>query len=178
METQAVIEFRHYMHDDLPALRQTLIDVHADAYAESMDNPFRQRFPWFVDHWGGNPGFACVMAYDADEPAGFSYGAPASPGKEWWRDHWSEGPVDGATGTFHLSELMIRPVWRKRGLSLPLHDTLLARRPEAFASLTVDVTHPRVRKLYESWGYFQVGENQPFADSPVYAVMVKDLRPS
>ncbi|MER5210273.1 ROK family protein [Streptomyces sp. NPDC002838] len=27
---------------------------------------------------------------------------------------------------------------------------------------------------YESWGYTQVGEQQPFADSPVYAVMVKD----
>nr|WP_313897005.1 acetyltransferase [Streptomyces sp. GC420] len=42
--------------------------------------------------------------------------------------------------------------------------------------LLVDVTHPKVQALYEAWGYAGVGEQQPFADSPVYAVMVKDLR--
>ncbi|CAM5655323.1 hypothetical protein ADL28_02500 [Streptomyces violaceusniger] len=25
----------------------------ADAYADAMDDEFNQRFPWFVDHWGG-----------------------------------------------------------------------------------------------------------------------------
>jgi hypothetical protein len=29
--------------------------------------------------------------------------------------------------------------------------------------------------LYEEWGYVKVGEDQPFADSPVYAVTVKEL---
>lgn len=37
-------------------------------------------------------------------------------------------------------------------------------------------THPKVQGLYESWGYAKAGEQQPFADSPVYAVMVKPLR--
>jgi hypothetical protein len=40
--------------------------------------------------------------------------------------------------------------------------------------LLVDVTHPK--ELYESWDYSKVGQQQPFADSPGYAVMVKDLR--
>ena len=44
------------------------------------------------------------------------------------------------------------------------------------ARLLVDITHPKVQALYETWGYARVGEQQPFADSPVYAVMVKDLR--
>jgi len=28
---------------------------------------------------------------------------------------------------------------------------------------------------YESWGYRKVGESRPFADSPLYALMVADL---
>ncbi|GAA3804014.1 hypothetical protein GCM10022403_042460 [Streptomyces coacervatus] len=31
----------------------SLIDVHADAYADQMDDPIHQRFAWFVDHWTG-----------------------------------------------------------------------------------------------------------------------------
>ncbi|MPY54007.1 acetyltransferase [Streptomyces acidicola] len=30
--------------------------------------------------------------------------------------------------------------------------------------------------MYESWGYAKVGERQPFADSPLSAVMAKALR--
>ncbi|MEV5877941.1 hypothetical protein AB0L75_27705 [Streptomyces sp. NPDC052101] len=35
MTTHAV-ELRHYGHDDLPGIRQTLLDVHAEAYADDM----------------------------------------------------------------------------------------------------------------------------------------------
>lgn len=52
----------------------------------------------------------------------------------------------------------------------------MKERAEDLAVLLVDVTHPKVQTLYESWKYAKVGEQQPFADSPVYAVMVKDLR--
>jgi hypothetical protein len=43
------------------------------------------------------------------------------------------------------------------------------------AVLLVDITHPKVQALYESWGYGKIGEDQPFPDSPVYAVMLADL---
>ncbi len=43
--------------------------------------------------------------------------------------------------------------------------------------LLVGVTHPKVQALYETWVYEKAGEQQPFADSTVYAVMVKKLRP-
>lgn len=168
-----MIEIRHFGSDDLPAIRQILIDIHADAYSDAMDDPFNQRFPWFVDRWGQRPGFACAVAYDGSEPTGFCYGAPAAQGREWWREHWS--PVEGGDSTFAVSELMIRKNWRKIGLSGRLHDELLATRSEALAVLLVDLTHPKVQKLYESWSYVKVGTQQPFADAPVFAVMVKKL---
>ena len=67
-------------------IRQTLIGVHAELHADRMaDDDFRQKFPWFVDHWGGNPGFSCVIAYDGADVVGFAYGAPGAGGREWWR---------------------------------------------------------------------------------------------
>ncbi|GHJ35759.1 hypothetical protein Sm713_13680 [Streptomyces sp. TS71-3] len=69
----------HYAREDLSTIRQTLLDVHAEVHAPDMTE-FRSRFPWFVGHWGNNPGFSCTIAYDGDEPAGFAYGAPAAPG--------------------------------------------------------------------------------------------------
>ncbi|MEV7297701.1 acetyltransferase [Streptomyces microflavus] len=59
--------------------------------------------------------------------------------------------------------------------SKQLHEALLADRVEAFAVLLVDPGHPRVVELYGSWGYRRVGSRRPFADSPNYAVMVRDL---
>lgn len=168
-------DLRHFKHGSLPkGFRQLLLDVHADAYADAMDD-FHQRFGWFVDHWSSAEGFTCVVAYDGAEPTGFAYGAPATPGREWWRSTSYE-PANGRTSTYSVSELMVRPRWRKQGISEELHEALLSERREDLAVLLVDPTHPKVQALYESWGYSKVGERQPFADSPVYAVMVKDLR--
>lgn len=172
MDLVDVTELRRYTTEDLPSIRQMLIDVHADAFADQMDDEFHRRFPWFVDQWGGRKDFACVVGYDEDEPFGYAYGAPATEGREWWRP-FIPAPADPST--FSLSELMVRPRWRKQGLSEVLHRALLDGRPEAMVALSVDTTHPRVQKMYESWGYRKVGESRPFADSPLYALMVADL---
>lgn len=168
-------ELRAYGHADLPAIRRTLLDVHAEAYADQMDDPFHQRFAWFVDHWGRNPGFACVIGWEGDEPVGFAYGAPGVAGREWWRGHLAEPPADPST--FSVSELMVRPAWRRTGTAERLHAALLEPRPEALAVLLVDTTHDRVQALYESWEYAKLGEQQPFPDSPRFAVMLRHLVP-
>lgn len=165
-------ELRRCTRDDVPAIRQLLIDVHADAFADQMDNEFHRRFPWFVDQWGSREGFVCVIGFDGTEPIGYAYGAPAIQGREWWRE-FIPAPEDPST--FHLSELMVRPKWRKQGNSELLHRALLDNRPEALAALSVDTEHPHVQALYESWGYRKAGDSRPFADSPLYAVMVAEL---
>ena len=174
MTTAPAIDLRRYGHNDLPDIRQTLLDVHADAYFERRHEEFVQRFPWFVDHWGGREGFACVVAYEGGEPIGFTYGAPGEPGREWWREYLTEEPADPST--FSVSELMLRPAWRKQGLGERLHTALLTGRPEALAVLTVDTKRPRLKAMYEGWGYRKIGERQPFPDSPLYAVMLLDRK--
>ncbi|WP_431984121.1 N-acetyltransferase family protein [Streptomyces qinglanensis] len=172
--TTATIELRHYGHSDLSQIRDTLLEVHDDAYAAEMEDEFTQQFPWFVDHWGGNEGFACVIAYDQGEPVGFAYGAPAVPGREWWREHLTNPPAD--TSTFSFSELMVRPRWRKTGIAEQLHTALMDNRSEALAVLLVDPDHPKVTALYETWGYRDIGERQPFPDAPNFTVMIRDLK--
>ncbi|MFD0399582.1 GNAT family N-acetyltransferase [Kitasatospora sp. NPDC059811] len=168
------IALRRYEAGSIPADHtQLLIDVHADAYREQADDPFVQRFPWFAKHWTSRPGYSCVMAYDADEPVGYSYGAPLEDGREWWRPHM---PPPADTSTFAVSEVMVRPDWRKLGIAEQTHNALLSERAEALAVLYVDVTHPRVLALYERWAYKKVGEHRPFEDAPLYAVMVRVLR--
>jgi GNAT superfamily N-acetyltransferase len=169
------MELRHFTHDDLDdELRQVLLGVHADAYSSAMDDPFNhtERFASFVKVWGDRQGWTCVVACDDGEPVGFAYGAPATEGREWWREHWTP---DGDTSTYAVSELMVRPRWRKTGVAERLHTALLQDRREALAVLLVDTTHSKVQHLYEMWGYQPVGTRQPFADSPLYAVMVKPL---
>ena len=83
-------------------------DVHADAYADEMHDDFHQRFPWFVDHWTAADGFTCIIAYDDAEPVGFAYGAPLTPGREWWRD--TRYKPTGDASTYAVSELMVRPL--------------------------------------------------------------------
>ncbi|BDH10526.1 GNAT family N-acetyltransferase [Streptomyces hygroscopicus] len=168
-----MIDLRLYGHEDLDEIRQLLLDVHADIPEYSPDDPFVQRFPWFVDHWGKRPGFACVIAYDGKDPVGFAYGSPLNEGTEWWRDYITPPPEQSRT--FAVSELMVRPGWRKTGLADELHQALMANRPENLAVLLVDSTHPKVQALYESWGYEKVGDHQPFADSPLFATMVRCL---
>ncbi|MFE9610380.1 GNAT family N-acetyltransferase [Streptomyces sp. NPDC006012] len=146
----AATDLRLYGHADLPDIRQTLLHVHADAYADRIHEEFVQRFPWFVDHWGGRAGFACVIAYEGGEPVGFTYGSPAEPGREWWREYLDPAPADAST--FAVSELMVRPKWRKRGLGERLHTALFDGRGEAMAVLTVDTKRPRLQAMYEGWG--------------------------
>ncbi|WP_405539680.1 GNAT family N-acetyltransferase [Streptomyces sp. NBC_00075] len=169
----ADLDVRHFTHDDLPQIRQTIIDLHAAAAGPDRDDDFKKKFPWFVDHWGGNPGFACVIAYDGDEAVGFAYGAPAVPGREWWREYVDQAPEKDLT--FSYSELAVHPKKRKQGVADLLSRTLLEDRDEDLAVLLVDVMHPRVQALYEDWGFRKVGERQPFPDSPVYAVMLAEL---
>ncbi|AMW13301.1 acetyltransferase [Streptomyces qaidamensis] len=171
----AELVVRRFTHKDLPQIRQALIDIHRDAYVDAMDDEFNQRFPWFVDHWGKNPDFDCVIAYDGDEAVAFAYGAPSTPYREWWREYLKPAPDLGKDRTFSYSELAVRTKYRKMGVSELVSRALLDERDEDLVVLLVDTEHPRVQAKYESWGFRKVGERQPFPDSPLYAVMLAEL---
>ncbi|CAM5672257.1 hypothetical protein SALBM311S_06075 [Streptomyces alboniger] len=53
---------------------------------------------------------------------------------------------------------------------------LLASRGEERVTLLVNpkAGGGKVQAVYERWGYGKIGEQQPFADSPVFAAMMRD----
>lgn len=71
---------------------------------------------------------------------------------------------------------MARAPWRKTGIAKRIHEEPVSGRMEERVARGVERAHPRVRALYESWGYRQLGVVQPFANSPQYDGMVRCLR--
>ncbi|GLF94411.1 GNAT family N-acetyltransferase [Streptomyces yaizuensis] len=172
------MDLKRYGKVDVPNIRTMLLDIH-DAVYEGMPGTFdsRERFAQFVDSWSGRDEWVCVIGFEQGEPVGYAYGAPFGRGG-WWRGSdrpQSLGPEERA---FALSELMVLPRWRKTGASVKLHEGLMSGRDEEAVTLFVDLAHPKVLALYESWGYAKIGESKPYDDSPIFGVMLKRLKPS
>lgn len=166
--------------DDLEHIRQVLLDVYVEVYADRLTGPFfsAERFIDRLNSQITAPRWEAVIGYHDDQPIGYAYGASLRPNTTLWQNMDpvpSESFIAESAGrTFFMFELMLRTPWRKRGLSKHLHDALLAGRSETRTALTVEHDHPRVRALYESWGYTNMGADRPMADAPLYDVMVLD----
>lgn len=183
MTTHTELQLRQYGHTDAHAIREVLLDVHDEVY-EGSDDPLagRDAFAGFVDHWSAHQAFACVIAYDKEQPVGYAYGAPLSPSTTWWAKVTPPLPdafvAETGDRTFALSELMVRAPWRGTGAARRIHDALLSPRREQRATLLVHKDHEKVRALYGSWGYEMVGESVPFEGAPQLCALVLPLKGS
>ncbi|MEV3896507.1 GNAT family N-acetyltransferase [Streptomyces anulatus] len=177
------IAIRHYTGAQAPSIRQVLLDVYAEVYAEpARTDPFASldRFAEGLDGWSARPGWSCVIGYDGDQPVGYAYGAPLPEGARWWGGLLTDVPagVTAETGirTYALSELMVRTSWRKTGTARRLHSALLSPCREERATLLVDQNHPKVHALYESWGWQTLGDIRPrLPDAPLFHAMLLPL---
>ncbi|WP_331759982.1 N-acetyltransferase (plasmid) [Streptomyces sp. NBC_01525] len=162
-------------------VRALLLGLYREIYVDE-DTGFHDadRFADRADAYARHPGWAAVIGRGGDgEATGYAFGAPLPPGSRWWRS--ARRPLPAAyteeTGgrTFAVFELMVRRPWRGTGEAARIHESLLKDRPEERATLLVDAAHDAVRRRYEEWGYLRIGDQQPFEDSPVYSMMVRDL---
>jgi GNAT superfamily N-acetyltransferase len=173
------MDLRHHDLSDFEQVRPILSAIYGQVYP--ADSPFRtvERFEERLAGHASGDDWHAVIAYDEGEPVGFVYAAPLRTETRWWSSMITplpEGYTDeDGRRTLALFELMLLGSHRGQGLSQQLHEELLAARPEQRVTLLVDPTHESVVKLYQDWGYTRVGDQQPFADSPVFAVMVRDL---
>lgn len=177
-----VLAVSYHERDHLDQIRQTLLDVYAEIYArEIRTDPFfsLERFEERLHGHSSVTGWGCVLGEVDGQVVGYAYGYPLQRGSSWWRS--LRTPVDEAltqeTGdrTFGLCEIMVREPWRKTGIARTIHDELTSQRHEQRAALLVERAHPRVRALYERWGYSWFGEVLPFPDAPLYDAMVLPL---
>ncbi|MFF6789543.1 GNAT family N-acetyltransferase [Streptomyces filamentosus] len=168
------MDLKRYTHADARNVRSLLLDIHDEVYADEPD-PFysRERFSYYVDLWSGREDWLCLSGWEDGGPVGYAYGSRFKPGG-WWKG--SDRPRDVRGRIFALSELMVVPQWQGTGRAQYIHDALIQSVDVDFVTLLVDSTHPKVQALYEKWGYEKRDEAQTADDSPLYAVMVRDLR--
>lgn len=177
------IACRRYLVHDLERIRRVLLEVYAEVYADRLNDPFFSEAQ-FIDRLNSQitaPGWEAVVGYSGNQPVGYAYGASLRPNTTLWQNMDPVPPAafieESAGRTFFMFELMLRVPWRKQGLSRLLHDALLAERAETRAALTVEHDHHRVRALYESWGYINLGTDRPTPTAPLYDVMVLNHLP-
>ncbi|MFE4054998.1 GNAT family N-acetyltransferase [Streptomyces sp. NPDC059096] len=176
------VTLRRYNRDEFDILRPTLSELYAEVYADRLSDPFfsMERFQERLEGHISRPGWEAVVGYDGSEPIGYAYGSPLPERTRWWAGMLTPLPEEetdetGGRRTLALFELMVRAPWRKTGSAQRIHEELLAGRSEERVTLLVEPTHPKVQKLYENWGYENVGDQRPFPDAPVYATMLRRL---
>lgn len=178
------IEIRHVR--DVEHVRQTIIGIHVEVRQQDfgLTGPFysAERFGERLTSHSGAPGWEAIIGFEAGEPVGFAYAVPLGPNTRWWSAMTSplpEGYTD-ETGarTLALNEIVVRKAWRGTGVARRLHEELLAGRQEERVTLLVNpkAGDGKVQAVYEAWGYEQIGEQQPFPDSPRFAAMMRPLR--
>jgi GNAT superfamily N-acetyltransferase len=163
---------------DLDSIRPTLIDLYLELYAADRNSGFftRERFSErLADHAG--PGWEAVVGYDQGHAFGYAYGCPLPQDTVWWEGA-EPTPPDDVTAedgrrTFALLQLMVGTRWRGSGIARQLHDELLRKRSEERVTLLVECDHPKVRGLYEQWGYQSVAQSHPYPDGPLYDIMLR-----
>jgi GNAT superfamily N-acetyltransferase len=161
--------------------RDELLAVYAEVYADKLNNPFfsPQRYWERLEAYASRDGYSLVLGRLGGELIGYAMGFTLPAGSSWWQGlHTEADPallVEDGRRTFALTYMMVRAPWRRRGYARALHDALLKNRAEKRAALLVLPDNIPARTAYRAWGWYQIGDLQPFPDAPVYEAMVLDL---
>ncbi|MER7166184.1 GNAT family N-acetyltransferase [Micromonospora sp. NPDC000207] len=125
-------------------------------------------------------GWDLVTATVDGELVGYIYGFPLPAGTGWWTGIHEPVPVgftdEDGKRTFAISELMVAPDRRRRGIAKTLHDELLRGRREERATLLADPDNAPAQAAYRSWGWRTVTSLRPGWDhAPTFDVLMIPL---
>jgi GNAT superfamily N-acetyltransferase len=127
-----------------------------------------------------DPTFGLTIALRDDQLIGFAYGfTVAADTRRWSRligDVDPEITREWTGRTFLLFDYAVLAGERGRGVGKALHDLLLSSRSEERATLTVQPTALDTKRLYERWGWRQIGQldGGPTAAAPVFDCYLRD----
>ncbi|MEU8779925.1 GNAT family N-acetyltransferase [Streptomyces sp. NPDC048606] len=172
------------LHTSLtPALREVIGALYQEVRAPLLDHP-NYRLDVFLDRLdrhGVETGFGVAIAHvrSTGSAVGYAYGNGIGPGDRWWRRMTSTPPPRYATrDAVAIKEIGVIPDFRGTGVSRRMHDALLETRPEPHVTLMVNPAagDGKVQKLYEGWGYAELGIVQPSPESPWLVCMGRAVR--
>jgi ribosomal protein S18 acetylase RimI-like enzyme len=179
--THVDLVFSRRRDDAARELQPDVVDIHADARAELLTQPFYsvERFRERLENYVSAPDFDLVVAYVDDAAVGYAFGNPLPENTTWWAGLQDSTDPDlvreTGTRTFAFRDIGVRKTFQRQRIAHRLHDELLRNRPEERATLLVRSDNP-ARDLYSRWGWLKVGYVQPFPDSPRFEAMTLDLK--
>ncbi|WP_330290175.1 GNAT family N-acetyltransferase [Streptomyces sp. NBC_00576] len=166
--------------------REELADLHVAAYEEPAGEEYRnrERFLARLAEDVQRPGFDMVVADDQDgdddEPAGVAYGYPLHRDGSWWRGFVGAVPdeVEELTASgkvFAITELMVLPEHRRRGIAGRLQERLLSAGDAELVVVLLDSANTGARAAFRAWGWDELGELRPGAGGLVLQVLTRAL---
>lgn len=180
------VDVRHYGAADLDEIRETILDLHVEVRHRDfgLTGPFydRDRFNERLSAYAARPGWSAVLGYEDGQPVGFCFGTALAPDTKWWDSMKEPLPAETTHEDGHrtvsLNEIVVRKSWRGRSVAWQLHEAWLHGRTEERVTLLVNPAagNGAVQARYEAWGYRSIGLQQPFPDSPVFAVMLRPMK--
>jgi ribosomal protein S18 acetylase RimI-like enzyme len=134
-----------------------------------------------------DPTLGITVGRVGDELVGFAYGFALPADTKRWSRLVEPVSVQMTTEwpgrTFMLFDYAVSRVYRGQRIGRLLHDALLSSRPEERATLSVQPTAVNTKRIYEHWGWRQIGQTEggPTAAAPLFDVYLRDslddLRP-
>jgi GNAT superfamily N-acetyltransferase len=154
-----------------------LAAVHSEVYGEDGDGSLLAGR--FSVRWR-QPGFVLAEARHGGFLVGYAAGMPLRPATSWWKNLTTPLP-DGETTehpgrTFALTDLLVRPSWRRQGIAGSLHELVLRGRAEERATVAVPPAATPAQAAFRQWGWRKAARSRgPGPGSPVLDVLVTDL---
>lgn len=116
------------------------------------------------------PGFDMLIA-ETEALAGCTYGFPVPRDGSWWQGF--DGPlpqnIEQLTASGHLfaiTETLVHPHERTRGLARRLQEHLLADHESSLGVTLVDPSHGAARAALKAWGWQEVGQVRRSSPGP------------
>lgn len=156
--------------------------LHAEAYAgqSGTGEDDTTRISGSLQVQGRQRGFVLAEAHSGGYLIGYATGMPLRPSTSWWRDLTTPLPervtAEHPGRTFALTDLAVRPAWRRQRIGAYLHDLILSGRPEERATVLVPATATAAQAAFQSWGWRKVARTRPAASgSPASEVLLIEL---
>jgi ribosomal protein S18 acetylase RimI-like enzyme len=182
------LDFRLLDGPEAAGYEQDLASLQGDIYA---DPPYQQpinngQFSARFQVQRRQPGFVLAVAGHGGYLVGYATGMPLRPSTSWWRDLTTAVPsavTDERPGrTFALTELAVRPSWRRQGIGRALYDLVLDGREEERATLAVLPAATAAQQAFRRCGWQKVarsGDPRPGPPAPgalIYDILVRNRR--